>query len=160
MNLKHLFAGAVIAAGSLVAQAHEFKLGSITIGHPYARSTAAGQPNGGAFLSLANQGGDDKLVAVSADVAASVELHSMSMEGDVMKMRQIDALALPAGKTVLLSPGGYHVMMLGLKAPLKQGDKFPLQLTFEKAGAVTVTVNVEGPGADHSKGGGMEGMKH
>lgn len=162
MTFKHLLAGVALAAAGLVAQAHEFKLGAITIGHPYARSTAPGQPNGGAFLSLANQGGDDKLVAASADVAANVEVHQMAMDGNVMRMRQVDAVPLPAGKTVLLAPGGYHVMLLGLKAPLKEGDKFPLKLSFEKAGEVTVTVNVEGPAADHSKGGGaaMEGMKH
>jgi copper(I)-binding protein len=71
----------------------------------------------------------------------------MAMEGNVMKMRQIDRLALPAGKTVQLSPGGYHLMLLGLKAPLKAGDSFPLTLKFEKAGEVTVKVRVEAAGA-------------
>jgi len=142
-----------LAAAALAAQAHGFKLGEITIGHPYARSTAPGQPNGGAFLSLENRGADDKLVSADAGpaIAARTELHTMSMDGDVMRMRRVDDIALGSGKAVALQPGGYHVMLFGLKAPLKEGDTFPLKLHFEKAGDVTVTVNVEGPAADHTK---------
>jgi copper(I)-binding protein len=131
-------AGLVLGLASLFADAHEFKLGAITIGHPYARATAAGQPNAGAA---------DKLVAISADVSRSVELHTMTMEGDVMRMRQVDAIELAAGQTVELKPGGYHLMFVGLKAPLKAGDKFPAKLKFEKAGEVDVTFNVEAPAA-------------
>jgi copper(I)-binding protein len=65
------------------------------------------------------------------------------MVGDVMRMRQVEEIALPAGQTVELKPGGYHLMFVGLKAPLKAGDKFPLKLRFEKAGEVEVTVNVD-----------------
>ncbi|MBS0448946.1 MAG: copper chaperone PCu(A)C [Proteobacteria bacterium] len=149
---KPLLAGTAAALFALAAQAHDYQAGSIAIGHPYARSTVPAQVNGGAFLSLKNEGSsDDKLIGVSGDVAGSVELHEMAMEGNVMKMRQVDGVALPAGKTVMLAPGGYHVMLLGLKAPLKQGDSFPLKLTFEKAGTTTVTVDVEGAAADHSK---------
>ena len=140
-------AGLVLGLASLFADAHEFKLGAITIGHPYARATAAGQPTGGGYMSFANAGPADKLVAISADVSTSVELHSMTMEGDVMRMRQVDAIELAAGKTVELKPGGYHVMFVGLKAPLKAGDKFPVKLKFEKAGEVEVIVNVEAPAA-------------
>ena len=146
MNLKLLLAGVLLGAASTLVLAHEFKLGAITVGHPYARATAPGQPNGGAYLKLVNAGGaDDRLVSVSADVARSVELHSMSMQGDVMHMRQVDAVEVPAGKTVELKPGGLHVMLLGLKAPLKEGEKFPVRLKFENAGELTVTVNVEAP---------------
>ena len=148
MKLHHpLMAIALIATG-LAAQAHEFKLGAITIGHPYARATVPGQPAGGGFLKLENKGGDDRLLSASAGVSSAVELHSMSMEGDVMRMRQVDAIELPAGKTVELKPGGLHVMFMGLKAPLKAGDSFPLKLKFEKAGEVTVDVKVEAPGKD------------
>lgn len=128
------------------AQTHSFKLGSIDIGHPHARATVAGQSTGGGFLKLANGGADDKLLAATAAVSASVELHSMSMEGDVMRMRQVDGIALPAGTTVELKPGGLHIMFIGLKAPLKAGAKFPMKLKFEKAGEVEVIVNVEVPG--------------
>ena len=141
------FAGLALGLASLFADAHQFKLGAITIGHPYARATAAGQPTGGGYMSFANAGPADKLVSITADVSKSVELHTMTMEGDVMRMRQVDAIELAAGKTVELKPGGYHVMFVGLKAPLKAGDKFPAKLKFENAGEVDVTFNVEAPAA-------------
>ena len=140
-------AGLALGLAALFADAHQFKLGAITIGHPYARATAAGQPIGSGYLSFANAGPADKLVAISADVSKSVELHTMTMEGDVMRMRQVDAIELAPGQTVELKPGGYHVMFVGLKAPLKAGDKFPAKLKFEKAGEVEVTFNVEAPAA-------------
>ena len=147
MKLIPLFAGLALSMACLAAAAHEFKLGPINIGHPYARATVSGQTTGGGFLKLENGGADDKLLSASADVAKSVELHSMAMEGDVMRMRQLDGIALPAGKTVELKPGGLHIMFVGLKAPLKVGDTFPLKLKFEQAGEVEVMVNVEAPGA-------------
>jgi len=153
MNMKNLLQAAALVLATFAAQAHDFKAGAITIGHPYARATAAGQSTGGGFMKFVNAGGNDKLLSVSAEVSKTVELHEMKMEGDVMRMRQVDGIELQAGKTVELKPGGYHVMFVGLKAPLKAGDKFPLKLKFEKAGDVTVEVNVEVPGADHS-------MKH
>ena len=158
MTIKPLlFAAAAFALAfaiaSPAAHAHSFKLGTIDIGHPYARATVAGQPTGGGFLTLANGGTDDKLLSAAAGVSAGVELHSMSMEGDMMRMRQVDGIALPAGKTVELKPGGYHIMFVGLKAPLKAGDTFPMKLKFEKAGEVTVEVKIEAAGA-------MPGMKH
>lgn len=146
MTLKAIVRAASIAllvGSALAAHAHEFKLGAISIGHPYARATAVGQTTGGGFLKLDNTGADDTLLAASAPVAARVELHSMRMDGDVMQMRQVDAIALPAGKTVELKPGGWHLMFVGLKAPLKAGDKFPLKLKFEHAGEIEVTVNVD-----------------
>ncbi|MBC7483672.1 MAG: copper chaperone PCu(A)C [Rhizobacter sp.] len=146
MTLKPILAALAFTLASAAAHAHSFKLGSIEIGHPYARATAAGQPTGGGFLKLTNGGADDKLLSASAAVSASVELHEMKMEGDVMRMRQVDGIALPAGQSVELRPGGFHIMFVGLKAPLKAGDKFPIKLKFEKAGEVEVTVNVEAPG--------------
>ena len=104
-------------------------------------------------MKLVNRGTADRLVSASAAVSKSVELHMMKMEGDVMQMRQVDAIELQAGKTVELKPGGFHVMFIGLKAPLKAGDTFAMKLKFEKAGEVTVDVKVEAPG-------GMDGMKH
>ncbi|MCR5885148.1 copper chaperone PCu(A)C [Rhizobacter sp. J219] len=151
---RRLLAALSLSAFVLAAHAHSFKLGELTIGHPYARATVPGQPAGGAYLSVSNAGTTgDKLVSASADVSKSVELHEMKMDGDVMRMREVTAVEVPAGKAVELKPGGLHIMLMGLKAPLKQGDKFPLKLKFEKAGEVTVTVNVEGPGASHD-------MKH
>ena len=146
MKLISIFAGLALAAAATVS-AHDFSVGQIKIAHPYARATPAGQATGGGYLKLDNAGADDKLLSASAQVSSSVELHSMSMEGDVMRMRQVDGVALPAGKTVELKPGGLHIMFVGLKAPLKAGDSFPMTLKFQKAGEVTVTVNIEAAGA-------------
>ena len=149
--LNRFLIGAALAAAALAAQGHGFQLGAIAIGHPYARATVPGQPTGGGFLKLENKGDADRLLSASADVSSSVELHTMSMDGDVMRMRRLDAIALPAGKTVEFKPGGLHIMFIGLKAPLKAGDSFPLKLKFEKAGEVTVDVKVETAGKDMPK---------
>jgi copper(I)-binding protein len=149
-------AGATLALAALAAAAHSFKLGEITIGHPYARTTAPGQSTGGAYLRFENRGADDRLVAVSTPVAQAIELHDTQMDGDVMRMRQVQAIAVPANKPVVLKPGGLHIMLVGLKAPLKKGDSFPLTLKFEKAGEVTVQVNVEAAKAEPMK----HDMKH
>lgn len=148
MKLFRPLLAVTLAAAGLAAHAHGFQLGPISIGHPYARTTVPGQPTGGGFLKLENKGADDRLVAASAAVSAAVELHMMKMEGDVMRMRQVDAIELPSGQTVELKPGGFHIMFIGLKAPLKAGDQFPLKLKFEKAGEITVDVKVEAPGND------------
>ncbi len=134
-----------LAAGVFItAHAGSFKIGQITIDRPYARATAPGQPSGGAYLRLDNRGPADRLVSVHSDVARSTELHEMKMEGDVMRMRQIDAIDVPRDQPVALRPGGLHIMLMGLKAPLKEGDKFPLTLRFQNAGEVKVEVQVEG----------------
>jgi hypothetical protein len=141
MTRQLLLAAALLAAG-FVAQAHEFKVADIRIGHPYARATAPGQPTGGGYLKLQN-----RLLSATAEVSGSVELHMMKMEGDVMRMRQVDAIDVPVGQTVELKPGGYHLMFIGLKAPLKVGERFPMTLKFAKAGEVKVEVEVQAPGA-------------
>ncbi len=148
MNFARFLALVALSLFSLFSQAHSFKLGAIDIGHPWARPTASGQMAGGAYLKLTNAGAADRLVFASSEVAASVELHSMTMDGNVMRMRQVDAIDLRAGQTVELKPGGFHIMLMGLKAPLKEGSNFPLKLKFEKAGEVTVMVNVEQPKAE------------
>jgi copper(I)-binding protein len=139
----HLLAACLVLAAS--AHAHDYKVGALTIAHPYARFTVPGQTAGGGFLSVENRGGADRLVGARAPVCDRVELHTMRMEGDVMRMRQVDGIDLPPGRTVELAPGGHHLMLMGLKAPLKVGDKFPLTLQFRQAGEVTVEVQVEAP---------------
>ena len=135
-------------AGTAFAQAD--KLG---VDNAWARPTVPGQVAGGGYLSIQNKGGADRLLAASADVARSVEMHRMSMEGEVMKMRQLEALDIPAGKTVELKPGGLHLMFIGLKEPLKVGTSFPLTLRFEKAGELKVQVKVmTAPAAAHDAG--------
>jgi copper(I)-binding protein len=149
MNFVRPAAAALLALASIAAGAHEYMAGAIKIDHPYARSTAAGQPTGGGFMTFVNGGVADRLLSASAAVSESVELHEMKMDGNVMKMRQVDGIELGGGKTVELKPGGYHLMFVGLKAPLKAGASFPMTLKFEKAGEVTVEVKVEAPGAAH-----------
>lgn len=157
MKIIQTTAAVLVALAAAAAAAHDYKAGAIEIDHPYARSTAAGQSNGGGYMKLVNGGGAaDRLVSVSAGVAHSVELHEMTMDGNVMRMRQVDGIALQPGQTVELKPGGYHVMFVGLKAPLKAGDTFPMTLKFEKSGEVRVDVKIEAPGAMD----GMGGMKH
>jgi periplasmic copper chaperone A len=158
MKLNLLFSTLALVAAASGAQAQDVKQGAITISAPVARATASGQMAGGGFLKLANAGGADRLLSASANVSASVELHTMKMEGDVMRMRQLEAIELPAGQTVELKPGSLHIMFMGLKAPLKAGDSFPLTLKFEKAGEVKVEMKVQAAGAmapetkhDHSK---------
>lgn len=147
--MKHLWIG---AAGLLVCaagMAHDFKLGALTIAHPYARPTVAAQPTGGAYLKLVNQGTDDRLVAVTVEprVAERVEMHSMAMEGDVMRMREVPAIDIPAGQTVELKPGGLHLMFIGLKTPFVVGQRFPVKLRFREAGEISVEIQVDAPAA-------------
>jgi len=120
----------------------------------FARATVGKQANGAAYLQLSAKA-DDTLLSASAPVAAKVEIHTMSMEGDVMKMRALDKLDIKAGEKIAMQPGsGAHVMLMGLKQPLKAGDSFPLTLNFRKAGKVTVDVPVKEM-AMPGKGGDM-----
>ncbi len=108
----------------------------------WARPTVQGQAAGGGFLKITGGAAADKLVSASAGVSKTVELHTMVMEGDVMRMREIGSIEVPAGKTVELKPGGLHVMFIGIHKPLKVGDTIPLTLRFEKAGEVKVDMKV------------------
>lgn len=150
-TLPGLLTGLILATATLLAggaQAHDFELHDIHIGHPFARSTLAVQTTGGAYFSLDNRGKtDDSLIKVESGIAQSVEIHSMEMQGDIMKMREVTAIPLKAGASVALNPsGGYHIMLVGLTHALKVGEQFPMTLTFAKAGKVEVMVHIE---ADH-----------
>lgn len=139
-----LAAAALAVSLSTAALAHDYTVGSLKIDHPWARASAGKAANGAAFLSVVNSGADDRLVAAETPVADRAELHTHTMENGVMKMRQVEGgIAIPAGQTVMLQPGGLHVMLFGLKAPLKEKDSVPLTLTFEKAGSVKVDIKVE-----------------
>jgi len=151
-TFPRLFVTTVLAGLGFAATANGFQLGDIDIGHPYARPTRVGQQVGAGYLTLTNKGAPDRLLSVTSAMATSVEMHSMAMEGDVMRMRQVEAIALPTGAAVALKPGALHLMLFGLKAPLKAGDHFPMTLKFEKAGEVVVTVNVEEPGPADAAG--------
>src|SRR4051794_12390814 len=110
---RHILAVALLFAAAAVP-AHEFKVGTVSIGHPYARPTAPTQTTGGGYLTLTSKGAADRLVWVSATFADAVQLHSMRMQGDVMQMREITAIDLPADTRVELKPGGLHLMFVGL----------------------------------------------
>lgn len=105
------------------------------------RPIVAGQSGGGGFLTMTSAGGD-RLVGGSTPVAEKLELHSMSMDDGVMRMREVPAIDLPAGQPVQLGPGGLHLMLIGPRQPLNAGDTVPLTLRFEKAGEVTVQAKV------------------
>lgn len=140
-----LVAVATLALALAAVPAHA-RAGTVGAESAWTRATVPGQPAGGAFLTLRNRGAADRLVGARSAAAERVELHSMSMDGDVMRMRQIDAIDLPAGASVALAPGGLHLMLMGLKQPLKAGASVPLTLRFEKAGEVAVTLKVEAAG--------------
>lgn len=102
----------------------------VKVDDPWVRATVAPQKATGAFMQLTSPKAA-KVVAASSPVAAMVEIHEMKMDDGVMKMRAVDALPLPAGQAVALKPGGYHVMLMGLKGQIKAGDAVPLTLTVE-----------------------------
>jgi len=119
-------------------------LAQVTVGEPWVRATVAAQKATGAFMTLTSAQGA-KLVGVSSPAAGVVEVHEMKMVDDVMRMRQITSLDLPAGKPVTLSPGGYHLMLLELKQPLKEGGTVPLTLEIETAHKVRSKIVVDAP---------------
>lgn len=126
----------------------------VQVAASFARATVPQQQSAGAYVTLENRGKDnDRLVAASTPVAKNVELHTMALDGNVMRMRQVDAIDVPAGGRVEMKPGeGFHLMLMGLQKPLAAGDSFPITLQFEKAGKVEVKVGVEaGRGGGHHK---------
>jgi copper(I)-binding protein len=143
------------AAGAGGVAAQEFKVGSLVIEHPWSRATPAGAQVAGGYMVIMNKGTEpDRLVGGSSAVAGKLEIHEMAMKDGVMTMRPVnDGLSIEAGKTVTLAPGGYHLMLVNLKAPLKQGEKFSASLEFQKAGKVDVTFEVQGVGAQSPASG-------
>jgi hypothetical protein len=120
----------------------------VSVERPWSRATPPGAKIGVGFLQLRNAGSSaERVVGAVSPVAGRVEMHVTSREGDVMKMRQVDSLEIPAGGTFELKPGGAHLMLMGLEQPLKQGDKVPLTLKLERSGEVSVELTVEALGA-------------
>jgi copper(I)-binding protein len=140
----------IVATATLVAlpaAAHDYTAGDIRIAHPWSRAAGA-NGNGGGYMRLTNGGTQaDRLISAASPVARTVELHTHIREGEVMRMRPVNDIPLPAGQTVELRPGGLHVMLIGLNAPLTQGTRVPLTLRFERAGEVQVELAVEAAGA-------------
>jgi len=167
--MKNLHKIAAAIAVALIAwntdvNAGEIKLGQLEIKAPWARASAGKAKNGAAYITqIINHGAAaDRLVAVSSDVAMKTEIHNHIKDGGIMKMRKVDGVDVKPGHPAVLKPGGYHIMMMGLKAPLKMGDMFHVTLEFEKAGKIKVMVPImkvgasSGPMMNHD----MKKMKH
>ena len=135
---------AVPAAQIHDARAHGTQQGSLLIDHAWARDTGGRTGAGAAYMKIVNEGEQmERLIGATSPAANVVELHTHIRDGDIMRMRQVDNIEVGAGQSVDLKPGGLHVMLIGLTGPLKEGASFPLTLTFEQAGEVTVEVKVE-----------------
>ena len=160
-QLSRTIACVAALAALLAAPVHaeDVKAGDLVITQAWSRQTPSGAKVAGGYLTIENKGASaDRLVSGSGDVAGRVEIHEMAMDGGVMTMRPLDkGLVIDPGKTVKLAPGGHHLMLMDLKSPLKQGDKVPLTLQFEKAGKVNVSLDVQGVGAKAPGGDGQSG---
>jgi len=141
----------VFIAGSVHAQ--EYKAGPLVIDHVWTRATPKSATVAGGYLKITNTGSTpDRLIGGSADVSRKFEVHQMSMDGGVMKMRELkDGLEIPAGATVELKPGSYHIMMMNLSHPLIKGERVKGSLAFEKAGKVDIEFVVEAIGGALSR---------
>jgi copper(I)-binding protein len=174
--MKRIISGLIGAAllavlSAAPARAQEVRAGDLVITQAWSRATPGGAKIGGGYLTIENKGATpDRLIGGSGDIAGKIEVHEMSMKDGVMTMRPLDnGLTIEPGKTVKLAPGGLHLMLFDLKAPLRQGDTVPITLEFEKAGKVTLSLDVQslgaqGPaGTDHPRGKmdmkDMPGMK-
>jgi len=164
-RIAFMIAVLVVACAAMPAQAEDFTIGGLKISSPWARATPKGAAVGGGYMAITNSGNaPDRLIGGSTDIARSFEVHEMTMDGGVMKMRPVaGGIEIKPGQTVTLAPNGYHVMFIGLKEPLKQGSHFKATLEFAKAGKVDVDFVVEGigamaPGSDHAMPG-MGGMQ-
>lgn len=129
----------------IASLAQSFAASPITIERPWARASAPGQTVGGGFMTILHQGAtEDRLVSATTPIARDVQIHTMNMDGGVMRMRPVEGgLAIPAGGRVVLQPGGLHLMFMELSAPLVAGSSFPVTLRFANAGDIKVEFNVE-----------------
>ncbi|MGF6226774.1 copper(I)-binding protein [Inquilinus ginsengisoli] len=154
MSLMARLRSAVLAAALALltigpAAAHEFKSGPIEVVHPWARATPPAAKVGGGYAEIRNDGSEpDRLVSVTAEVASRVEIHEMGVKDGIMTMRPVEGgVPVPANGSAALAPGGYHLMLLELKRPLKAGESFAGTMTFEKAGTIPVTFDVQAIGS-------------
>jgi copper(I)-binding protein len=131
-------------AAVLLALAAAPAIAQVTVTDAWVRGTVPGQMGTGAFMKITSAT-DAILLGAASPAAAAVEIHEMAMEGSVMRMRALGELKLPAGKAVELRPGGYHVMLMGLKQPLKEGESIPLTLTYRDASGKMSKLEVAAP---------------
>ena len=152
-----VMAVAVLGLGSL-ALAETYSAGSLQIGNPWARATPSGAKVGAGYLTITNTGKQsDRLIAGSALPAARFEVHATVVEQGVAKMRPVEGLEIKPGETIELRPGGMHVMFMGLREPLKQGQRVRGTLVFEKAGKIEIEFSVQPVGAPAPTGHGHPG---
>lgn len=144
MQLRPLILALTAIAFTCAASAHDARIGALHILHPAAPASLPGQTSGVVYLSIDNDGTTaDALRSLSSPAAANIAIHTMKTDDNIMRMREIDSLPLPPGAKISMKAGsGYHLMLTGLKQPLKAGDKIPLTLNFEKAGKLEVSVHV------------------
>jgi periplasmic copper chaperone A len=150
MNRLVLAVATVFALGATAAAAHDYKIGALEIGNPWSRAVPKGGQVAAGYLTIKNTGtAPDRLVGGTSSAAGKVEVHEMSMDKGVMKMRPVSGgLEIKPGETVELKPGSsFHIMMTGLKSPIERGKPFKASLTFEKAGPVEVEFTVVAAGA-------------
>ena len=159
MRINMFVAAALMGIAVSAAQATDYKAGSLVIADPWSRATPKGASVAGGYMKITNNGATpDRLIGGSSDVASSFEVHEMSMNDDVAKMRLVQGgLEIKPGQTVELKPGSYHIMFMGLKKPLAAGEHIKATLMFEKAGKVDVDYDVRAMGATAGKD--MPGMK-
>ena len=146
-------AGAIAAVFLIGSRVPALAADAVSVGKPWVRATVPGQSVAGAYLDITAKA-DAVLVGVASPVAARAELHTMTMDGGVMKMRPLDKLDLPAGKTVNLKPGGHHVMLIDIRRELKAGERVPLTLTVQDPRGARSTLQVDAevraaPGGGH-----------
>jgi len=146
MFRKLAFTAALVTAAMVsTAQAEEYKLGDLVIDTPWMKATMPNAPVSGGYMVIRNTGSEaDRLIGGNVDFAGKVEVHEMKMENDVMKMREVEGgLEIPAGGEVVLKPGGFHVMFMGLKEQLKEGETREVEVSFQNAGSITLPFPVK-----------------
>jgi len=151
MTRRHLLLiAAVLSLSPVAALAHEFKVGDLEIEHPWSRATGQSRP-AVVYLKIRNHGPTaDRLLGATTRIADHVMLHQNVIENGVAKMMPVEGIEIPPGGEMVLAPKGYHLMIMGLKQPLAEGDTFPVTLIFEHAGKVEVTFVTAAAGATES----------
>ena len=149
-NVRHAALALALAVGAAEAQAPAaVEAGALTLVEPWSRATPGGARVGAGYLVILNRGAaPDRLVGAESEVSATAEVHETVTEAGVVRMKPADAVVIPPNGRLELKPGGYHLMLSGLKRPLREGERFAAALVFERAGRVPVTFTVRGIGAD------------
>ena len=148
MKIPSILSALVFAVATSSAFAHDYKLGPLVIDHPWSRATPKGAPVAGGYMKITNTGSmPDRLVGGATEAARRFEIHEMSTDGGVMRMRELpNGVEIAPGATVELKPGSYHIMMMNLVKPFVKGDRVKASLTFERAGTVSIEFAVDAAG--------------